>query len=595
MLKCYKKGYPRPQLTRADWTDLNGIWDFAFDDGDVGLAQRWYDSFPTCRSIVVPFSYQCRASGIGDTAVHRVVWYRRTLDLDRAALAERRLMLVFEGCDYHTDVWVDGRLAGSHDGGYTRFALDVTDLLGANPPVVTVRAYDAPDTAQPRGKQRWQDESYGCWYVPTTGIWKPVWMEVVDAVRITDLRLTPDVGQGCLDIQAQLTDAAVGSVLDIEVGLQGKALAHLAVGVDGPQVKARVCLPGQELYDWGLKLWSPLAPNLYDLDLRVIKDGQVRDRVGSYFGLRDVAIQGGDILVDGMPMYQRLILDQGYWADSGLTAPSEQALIDDLDRILALGYNGLRIHQKIEDERLLYWCDVKGLMVWSEMPAQYDFSPRAVAAFTAEWTAAVAQNYSHPSVIVWVPFNESWGLRTIRTDKAMQDFTVAIYHLTKALDPMRPVVSNDGWDQTVTDIVTLHDYQPDGPTLTERYTQFKDDILAGRLFHCGDHAAMVPGFGYHGQPVVISEFGGIAMSGAAGWGYGETVADEAAFIKRFDAITTAIKRLPYVAGYCYTQLTDVQQEVNGLLDHDHGLKVDGELIRQINLRPVGQRDAYTRK
>ena len=343
-------------------------------------------------------------------------------------------------------------------------------------------------------------------------------------------------------------------------------------------------------YVWDQKTWSPEEPNLYDLTLTLRYRDQIMDEVDSYCAMREIRIENGNILLNGRPLYQRLILDQGYWEESHLTPPSEEALIKDIDLIMALGYNGVRKHQKIEDERFLYWCDVKGLLVWSEAPSAYSFSDQAVQEFTSEWMEIVRQNYNHPCIITWVPFNESWGISKVETDRQQQHFTEAIYHLTKSMDGMRPVVVNDGWEHTVSDIITLHDYQEDAALLRERYTRCEEEIFSTKVYHNDFKSAMANGYAYQGQPVIISEFGGIAFqNGEPGWGYGNKVADKEAFLKRFDDITTAIKEIPYVNGYCYTQVTDVQQEINGLMDMKRRYKVDPEKIREINLRHVGYR------
>jgi beta-galactosidase/beta-glucuronidase len=303
--------------------------------------------------------------------------------------------------------------------------------------------------------------------------------------------------------------------------------------------------------------------------------------------MREITIDGPNVLLNGTPLYQRLILDQGYWKDSHLTPPDEEALVTDIDKILALGYNGVRKHQKTEDERFLYWADVKGLLVWSEMAAAYEFNDRAAASFTREWMEIVRQNYNHPSVITWTPFNESWGVGRIKTDAAQQRFTQAIYYLTKSFDPCRPVICNDGWEHTISDIVTLHDYEEKGEDFLDRYLEHMEEILGNTIYHNKSKSAFADGFAYRGQPLILSEFGGIAFnSGNSGWGYGNKVNSPEEFIKRFDAITTAIKRLDIFCGYCYTQVTDVQQEINGLLDSERNFKVDPKIIKEINLRKV---------
>lgn len=586
----YQKDYPRPQLSRnADsWVNLNGTWDFAFDEQDIGEKNRWYESFPEARDILVPFACETKMSGVGEEAVHKSVWYRRKITVDQARLENGRLLLHFEGCDYLTRVWVNGRLAGEHTGGYARFSFDVTDLAEAEIELV-VEAKDSFDMMQPRGKQRWENDNFGCWYVQTTGIWKTVWMEYVAQSHIASLKLTPDLENSALRVEANVNAPDyTGLALEATVSFDGLMINRVLIPVQEERVSTTLTIKAAALsgdFDWDVKCWSPDHPDLYDLELRVLQNGQTCDEVSSYFGMREIRIQGDRILLNGSPLYQRLILDQGYWKDSHLTPPDEEALVTDIDKIMALGYNGVRKHQKTEDERFLYWCDVKGLLVWSEVPAAYRFGDDAVERFTKEWMEIVRQNYSHPCIITWTPFNESWGIPQIKTDPMQHAFTQAIYYVTKAFDPMRPVIVNDGWEHTISDIITLHDYEECGKLLLERYVDYKDDILAGNVSHNRDKYAFANGFAYRGQPVILSEFGGIAFSnGQEGWGYGNKVKDEKDFLARFDDITTAIKKLPYVCGYCYTQVSDVQQEINGLMDMDRNYKVDPESIREINCR-----------
>jgi hypothetical protein len=381
-----------------------------------------------------------------------------------------------------------------------------------------------------------------------------------------------------------------GFSLETAVSFGGKTISKTEALVTDSRLVMEVPVFSMAVGEWGLKTWGPGHPDLYDVRFTLKRDGEVADRVLSYFGMRDIRVREQDVLLNGAPLYQRLILNQGYWKDSGLTPPDEAAMIKDIEKIFAFGYNGARLHQKVEDERFLYWCDVMGLLVWSEAPAHYFFDDRAVKNFTAEWMEIVGQFYNHPSVITWVPFNESWGMPSVKTDKRQQHFQQAVYHWTKTYDANRPVIVNDGWEHTVSDILTLHDYQPSGDVFFEKYFNNQEAILSGKLCHDGTNAAFAEGFCYRGQPVVISEYGGIALdSGGVGWGYGNKAADEEDFLKRFESITGAIKKLPFVCGFCYTQLTDVQQEINGLMTMDRINKVDSEKIRAVNLKKTGKR------
>jgi beta-galactosidase/beta-glucuronidase len=583
-MQCYEPGYPRPQFTRGkdSWKLLDGTWNFTFDDSGEGRSGEWFRSFPATRDIIVPFTYEYPASGIGDQSRHDVVWYERTVELDKKR--DKRIFLHFEGVDYHTQVWINGTFAGEHSGGYARFSFDVTGALAQGANRITVRAEDSFDVAQPRGKQRWRDENFGCWYLQNTGIWKSVWLEYVPETHIAGLKMTPVLEKGVLEIEADLSAAGEGLVLEALVSFQGTAAGGVSAPVLSRRPALTVDLNSRVLGEWGVRPWSPEQPDLYDIEFRLSRNGTVLDRVFSYFGMRDIRIQGNCVLLNGSPLYQRLILDQGYWKESGISPPGEQALIDDIDKVMAAGYNGVRKHQKIEDERFLYWADVKGLLVWSEMAAAYEFSGAAQENFTREWMEAVRQNYNHPSIITWTPFNESWGLSNIRVSRAQQRFTEAIYYLTKAYDPYRPVICNDGWEHTISDIITLHDYEEWGDDLFARYKNL-DRILNNQIAHNKSRFAFAQGCAYRGQPVIISEFGGVAFSNRGeGWGYGDKVKSPEEYVKRFDSITTAIKKLEGVSGFCYTQVTDVQQEVNGIMDMDRNFKVDPEILKEINTR-----------
>lgn len=594
MVKCYKKDYPRPQLVRDNWINLNGTWDFRFDDNRQGEELKLFAGFSGDRKIQVPFVYAAKMSGIGETERHDCVWYGRNLSLDGRQLESKRFVLHFEGSDFFTKVWVNGQFAGSHKGGYARFSFDITKYVHDGDNALVVKVEDSFDVQQPRGKQRWQKENFGCWYADTTGIWKTVWGEYVPQTCIANIKMTPDMDNDALELEYTM-DAGEGVAdsgleVEAEISYKGVTVSRTRTAILSPcqRAKADVFLSEEKELVWGICEWSPDNPCLYDISFILRKDGEVVDQVGSYFAMRDIRIHGSQILLNGRPLYQRLILDQGYWKDSHLTPPSEEALIEDIEKIQALGYNGLRKHQKVEDERFLFWCDVKGMLVWSEMAAAYRYTDYAVQEFVTEWMEIVRQNYNHPCIITWTPFNESWGINKISAKHSQQHFTEAVYHLTKSFDPCRPVIVNDGWEHTVSDIITLHDYEEKGEDLKERYVKEGNKILSGEVSHNGIFNAFAEGYEYKGQPVIISEYGGIAFdNNDEGWGYGNKVKDEEAFLQRFEKITAAVKEIPYVCGYCYTQVTDVQQEVNGLMDAERHYKVDPEKIAEINRRVCG--------
>lgn len=594
-MECYVKDYPRPQFVRNNWENLNGAWDFAFDDAHCGEQESWYKDFKGNMTIQVPFTYETKMSGIQDETRHDQIWYRRSFQVDGSRLEKENYKLHFEGSDFITKVWVNGQYVGDHRGGYARFSFDITDVVRDGENELVVKVEDSFDMQQPRGKQRWIDKNFGCWYVQTTGIWKTVWSEYVPKISLKNVKMTPNLQEHSLEVEYEVDapENIMGEDLLVvaSVSFKGVPVSKVITAVTAGHVETKidVFLRNNNFgLEWGVRTWSPEEPDLYDVKFQLIYQGNAEDTVASYFAMREIRIDGSNILLNGHPIYQRLILDQGYWKDSHLTPPSEEALIEDIDKIHALGYNGLRKHQKIEDERFLYWCDVKGMLVWSEMAAAYQYTDYAVSEFVSEWMEIVKQNYNHPCIITWTPFNESWGVNQIETRKMEQHFTEAVYYLTKSLDKYRPVIVNDGWEHTISDIITLHDYEEVGDVLKARYTECKDEIMSTEVYHSSGKSAFANGYEYKGQPVIISEYGGIAFNNDdSGWGYGNKVNTKEEFIKRFDEITTAVKEIPYVCGFCYTQVSDVQQEINGMMDMERNFKVEPEIIKEINERKIG--------
>lgn len=582
MVKCYQKGYYRPQFVREQFTDLNGEWNFLFDDGNIGERNGYFEEFPSVsKKILVPYSYETEASGIGEEAAHSVVWYQKSFPVKKLPRGKRYL-IHFEGADYFTKVWVNGTLVVTHEGGNCRFTADATHCLSENGNnVITVRCEDSFDTRQPRGKQRWLNKSFGCWYVQTTGIWKPVWSEIVSVVRLNRVKITPDIDGQCVRIDYEFPQEAVGAEVETEITLGDIPVTKSCISVKRTSV-TQVFDMRCDAFDFKVKLWHPCEPNLYGVVFTVRKNGEQSDRVSSYFGMRKIEADEKGIRLNNSPVYLKLILAQNYWKHSGYTMPDEEAAVKDIALTKEAGFNGLRIHQKIEDERFLFYCDTEGMLVWGEFPAEYEFGDIGIKRMTDEWMDAVAQQYNHPSVIAWVLFNESWGIPGVFTEKMQQQFTCGIYSLTKAFDQMRPVICNDGWEHTCSDILTLHDYDGSGASMTKRYANDLKEILANRVAHGQYKYAFAQGFNYRGQPIIVSEYGGVAIANGEGWGYNGKAKNAEELIEKYDELTSAIKAMPAVSGYCYTQLTDTYQEVNGLLDCEHRPKVDLRAIKKIN-------------
>lgn len=574
-ISYYKNEYPRPQLWREDYQLLNGKWNFAF--GENVTDQDMCAGFDGGMKINVPFAYQAALSGIGIEERHDTVWYSRSVEIDKSHL-DGRVILHLEGCDYQTFVWVNGVLIGSDCGGYHRLSFDCTSAIREGENNITIKACDDYSVEKPRGKQRSKDTNYGCWYTDTTGIYKTVWIEYVANSYISDLIIETDANEGSVRILSEISGEATGAILKARVTYDSKEIASGSVEIVENRAELKISLTEGE----PLHLWEVFDPEIYELELYIDADGLPLDRVGSYFGVRTIEAKNGKIYLNGKELYQKLALDQGYWREGLLTPPSEDAIISDIIDMADMGFNGVRKHQKVEDERYLYYADMMGFIVWSEMPSMYSNTEKSRMVFEREWFLALEQQRNHPCILTWVPFNESWGIEEILTDKIVQDFVNDIYNKTKKLDPTRLVVTNDGWEHTVSDILTIHHYEQDGKKLHSYYDTIEKCCADKWENH--HKGAFANGYGYNGQPIIISEFGGTAFvkdTTGDNWGYGVGVQSLDEFYSRFAALIDAIDSLPYSCGYCYTQVTDVQQEVNGLLDFDHISKFDKEKIRSI--------------
>jgi beta-galactosidase/beta-glucuronidase len=579
--------HPRPQLVRTDWTDLCGRWGFAHDDDDIGLAEGWQDSGkPFDRTIRVPYPPESKLSGIKDTGYHPVVWYRVETSTPRPPDGER-LLLHFGAVDYRARVWVDGALVGTHEGGHTPFTCDITHALGAGDRhSIVVRAEDLPtDVTQPRGKQDWQAKPHGIWYHRTTGIWQPVWLERVPSTYVRDLQWTPDLVSGRVRLELRLNRMPrTAMTLAVRLRLDDEVLAEQHVRVDHDHAAADLRVPALAHEQEAERLlWSPEHPTLVDADVRLLDGETTLDEVESYLGLRSAGTGDGRFLLNGHPYYVRAVLEQGYWPQSHLAAPGPDALRREVELVKELGFNTVRIHQKVEDPRFLYWCDRLGLLVWGEMANAYAFDAQAVGRLVREWLDVVRRDRSHPSVVTWVPMNESWGADHLSEDPAQRSYTDALYHLTRALDPTRPVLSNDGWEHSSSDIVGVHDYAPRGQLLQQRYGDA--DTLARTLRHGrpARRPVLMSGVEPGDRPVMLTEFGGVRFSPSRlsrGWGYSQ-VSSGKEYAERLTELFDAVLRSTELAGFCYTQLTDTEQEQNGLLTADRKAKIPAKQVRAV--------------
>lgn len=579
MATISRQDYPRPQFERKDWINLNGEWEFDYDDQAVGDKEHWYQQHDFSIRIQVPFCYQAKLSGIGETDFHDIVWYRRTFSQPERK-PDERVLLHFGAVDYVATVWVNGQLVMVHEGGHTPFHADISNVLKDGENSVVVKAQDfSKERALPRGKQYWKEKSEGIFYTRTTGIWQTVWMECVHEAHLGKIKLTPDVDANEIKIRHTFAGLRAGHTYELKAVITFKDLliAEEQFLVNDGEITRRIGLNPNNEAAVGRR-WSPDYPNLYDVEFTLLEDGVVVDQVASYFGMRKVSIIDGQLCLNNEPIFMRLVLDQGYFPDGLLTPPSDDAIRGDVEFTKAMGFNGARKHQKIEDPRYLYWCDKLGIMVWGEMANAYEYNEQYVERFTREWMEVIERDYNHPSIVVWVPINESWGVPKILTERAQQQHAMANYYLTHALDGTRPVISNDGWEHVKSDIFTIHDYEWRREVLETRYRSVEEAVESKPA----NKWLAVPGYPYDGAPIHVSEFGGIAYqkSDREGWGYSGASSDEE-FIERLHNVIQPLHESSIVQGFCYTQLTDVEQEINGLLTYDRVPKLPLDQIKEL--------------
>lgn len=563
--------YPRPHRVRDAWLNLNGEWSLAYDPDDVGLDDAWFDGGPSARRafsrrVVVPFCLESVASGVADPAPPRVVWYRRSFRVPDAWVVFPRLVLHVGACDYEARVFVNGLEVGRHQGGYAPFACDIGHALIDGDNTLTVRVAESPLWTRPRGKQagtmRWPID-----YDPVSGIWQTVWLEPLPAPALADLRVDWDAATGTAQARVLLSELTTASVrMTLREG--DRPVASVRSAADDRR-ELRLTLPVAEP-----RLWSPADPFLYDVDVVLEQDGAEIDRVRSYAGLRTITVRDGTLTLNGRPLYLRGVLDQGYFPDGWYTPVCDADLRRDVELTLALGFNLARKHQKAEDPRYLYWADRLGLLVWAEMPSGRIFGTELVTSLTREWLDLVVRDRGHPCIVGWVPFNESWGVWHQSRHPEQRAFVEALVHLTRALDPTRPVVGNDGWEYAAGDLWTLHLYD-DGRAVRERVAalyQNPGGVVTPGEGGVGARVGALPGTDPRGLPCLLSECGGVGFvaPGTRGpadpFAYGALPADTAALDAAIAAIAADIGSAHQLGGFVWTQLTDVQQEVNGLLD-----------------------------
>lgn len=572
MMVIPRSEHPRPDFERDNWLCLNGEWEFSIDE-------PIFD-----RTIIVPFACETKLSGVCDKGFHKTVWYRRKFLLPER-MKGKRVLLHFGAVDYACRLWVNGQYIREHTGGQTGFSADITEnILEDGENILELRVYDDyEDMEMPRGKQFWEKESRGIFYSRTTGIWQTVWLEAVAPAHLVACYITPEYDEKCVCFEYVLSPEVASAVFKIL--FRGREAACVEVTANGRKGLVKIRLDQNWLSSWNFEedlAWTPETPRLFDVEIRTYDCGrQETDFVRTYFGMRKVSVENGKFMLNNRVYYQRLVLDQGYWEDSLLTAPSDEAFVRDIELTKAMGFNGVRKHQKVEDPRYLYHADRLGLLVWGEIGSAYLYSREYAGRMYAEWQEAVERDYNHPCIVAWTPLNESWGVQEIKENKYQQAHCNALIYMIKSMDASRVVMDNDGWEHTCGDLLTIHDYSSSGEVLKKHFESM-ESVLA---LCPGRRSLFANGWNYRGQPILLTEFGGIRYAPDSGvkysWGYCEA-GSASEFTEKYAEIMKAVWESPVLQGYCYTQLTDVETEENGLLTYQRKAKIPLETIRAIN-------------
>lgn len=563
--------HPRPDRYRDGWLCLNGEWDFEIDNENIGKEREYFNRDALTGKITVPFCPESKLSGVEHKDFMKSVWYRRDLSIP-TEWSGKRILLHIDACDYETTVYVNGVCVGIHRGGYTPFEFDITDYLKSDGNYITVHAYDDIHSwRQVAGKQSHEQDSFGCFYTRTTGIWQTVWLEAVERAHVISYKAYPNISAPSVALDVRTKDA-LGATLRVKAYYGGRLVGEAQGTVVSAGTTLNISLSETHLWECG-------NGRLYELEFALEKDGCV-DKMKGYFGLREVSVtKDRGLQINGKTVFGRFILDQGFYPDGVCTAPNDEALIFDIEAAMACGFNGARLHQKVFEPRYLYHADRLGYMVWGETGNWHlDHTlPEAIYWFLPEWLEEVERDFSHPSLIGWCPFNETWE---VNGRPQCNEFLDRIYDITKALDPTRPVITASGSFPTErTDIHDVHDYEQNPESFREYYSEIDKGVVRDQIYR------QFPGLQRYDPalPVFVSEYGGIkwAIGEDAGWGYGNSVRDEEEYFSRLRGLTDVLLDNGKIFAFCLTQLTDVEQEINGLLTYDRRFKFPPERFKEI--------------
>lgn len=577
--KCFiDKNYPRPSFTRPNYQLLNGEWDFAFDEKDELSKNRKFLKTEFSHKIIVPYAYNTKESGINIDKFCSVVWYKKEFETKNL---NKRAILHFDGVDYKVEVYLNGQFIGSHKGGYTRFSFDITNVVKKNNTLV-VKCIDYKDPELPRGKQRWTYTNFSCFYEETTGIFKSVWVEYVSEFYLKKVDQDILFEEDSVKYTYHVNKFKSGLKLNIKVLFQDKLLKNIDEHLTSLRGSLTISLLNNDKI-LPMKFWSPGNPNLFDVIYTLYDGEKVIDQVGSYSSLVRFNATNNILKLNYWPtLYLKMILHQGYYPNKGLSGDFED-FEKDIKLLKEMGFNGVRLHQKIEDERFHYLCDVYGLVTWIEMPSNYVFSTFSLEENIHTWLEVLKQYRNFVSTMAFVIYNESWGIMHVSENEREQLATTGLYDLTKALVPNRMVISNDGWEHTKTDILTTHNYAQSKENIAKAYDDV--DFFANSFrTHPSTRVAFADNFLYSNQPIIVSECGGISLQKQKedkNWGYGKDAENVNEFYQRLEGIVSAIRENPHLSGYCITQIRDVRQETNGLMYEDGQLKFDINKIKEI--------------
>lgn len=584
--------YPRMDRKRENYQMLVGIWKFCFDENNIGMEEKWYKQFPSNNlDIVVPYAYQTKLSGINDQRRCDVVWYQRDVKVN-AGHSE----LIFGAVDYICDVYIDGEHKINHIGGETTFKVE---LYYTEETVISIAIrVDDPSFNEeiPRGKQIWEKESKGIWYTPSTGIWQPVWIDYVGEAKVETVKTKSNIVTGIQEFTINVNAKAVNKRVEVEILFEDKVIYSSTQKAHNSTLYFSIDMYNKMIFKTPFHsggqesvCWSPENPRLFEYKVSIIEeqDESLLDQLTGYYGFREIRIQDGMTYLNNNPYYFKLILDQGYWREGLLTAPSDEDYIKDIELAKEMGFNGCRKHQKVEDPRFLYWADKLGFLVWGEVASAPVFSTNAIKNTQTQWFDIIDRDYNHPSIVAWVPLNESWGVPFINICEMQQAHSMSLYYMIKSIDDTRLVVNNDGWEMTKSDVCAIHNYNHGNIEDTRAQEFFKKSMSAKNII-LNSKAAGKPIYAGNyshddNTPIMITEFGGIAYDSTnpKGWGY-TSVTNSNDLVSEYKRIMEVFGESDCIYGYCYTQLCDVEQEVNGFLTYDREPKCELSELKKIN-------------